>query len=73
MSCFERKVLLEGRKLTICGCREAVRWMVDPSGASSEAQSAPASTASRGFKAVEGAFEAAIGLDEPPAELAREL
>lgn len=53
-------------KLTVCG-REAVRWMLNPSGASaSEEQSAPASTASRGLRAVESAFEAAIGMDEPP-------
>ncbi|KAI0711860.1 hypothetical protein C8Q72DRAFT_790451 [Fomitopsis betulina] len=46
---------------------EAVRWMLNPSGASaSEEQSAPASTASRGLRAVESAFEAAIGMDEPP-------
>ncbi|KAH9927689.1 uncharacterized protein B0H18DRAFT_1003335 [Fomitopsis serialis] len=46
---------------------EAVGHLVDPSGASaSEAQSAPGATASRGFWAVESAFEAAVGMDEPP-------
>ncbi|KZT63252.1 hypothetical protein DAEQUDRAFT_719630 [Daedalea quercina L-15889] len=46
---------------------DAVKYMMDPSDASaSEAQSAAASTASRGFKAMEDAFEAAVGMDEPP-------
>ncbi|KAH9840585.1 uncharacterized protein C8Q71DRAFT_854469 [Rhodofomes roseus] len=49
---------------------EAVEYMVDPSGASaSEAQSAPGATASRGFRVMENAFQAAVGMDEPPTEV----
>jgi len=49
---------------------EAVQWLVDPTHASdAEAESAVTATATRGLKAVASAFEAAVGLDEPPAEI----
>ncbi|CCM02735.1 uncharacterized protein FIBRA_04842 [Fibroporia radiculosa] len=53
---------------------DAVKYVVDPSGAAaSDAESAPASTASRGFGVVQEALEAAVGLDEPPSALGREV
>ncbi|KAI0074891.1 hypothetical protein K474DRAFT_1709459 [Panus rudis PR-1116 ss-1] len=50
---------------------EAVSYLVDPSGAAaSESESAIGATATKGFKVVASAFEAAVGMDEPPVELA---
>jgi len=49
---------------------DAISHLVDPSGASSSAaESAPAATASKGIKAMGSAFEAVVGLDEPPSDL----
>jgi len=49
---------------------EAVQWLVNPTKASqAEADSAVTATASRGVRMVASAFEAAVGLDEPPTEM----
>ncbi|PCH34583.1 hypothetical protein WOLCODRAFT_133521 [Wolfiporia cocos MD-104 SS10] len=53
---------------------DAVKYIVNPSSpSSSAAENAPVSTASKGFKAMESAFEAMVGLDEPPSDLMREV
>ncbi|KAH8105310.1 hypothetical protein BXZ70DRAFT_517738 [Cristinia sonorae] len=49
---------------------DAVKFIVDPSGASSsEAANQPGATAAHAYQAVAAAFEAAVGLDEPPSEV----
>lgn len=53
-------------------CREAVNYLVDPTGASATDSSAAviSPVASKGFKAAAKAFEAVVGMEEPPSELA---
>ena len=47
------------------------QYLVDPSSAaSSESEQRPAATAKKGFRAMESAFEAVVGLDDPPNEMA---
>ena len=52
----------------VCRCREAVQYLVDPSGASQTHEQVGA-TATRAAEAVAAAFGAAVGMDEPPTEL----
>ncbi|KAH9946760.1 hypothetical protein B0H21DRAFT_693183 [Amylocystis lapponica] len=48
----------------------AARYLVDPSSAASvDAEGAPGATASRGYRAIASAFEAAVGMDDPPSEM----
>ncbi|TCD64801.1 hypothetical protein EIP91_003613 [Steccherinum ochraceum] len=48
---------------------DAVQYIVDPSGAaSSDAQTQVGATATRAMGAVASAFDAALGMDEPPAD-----
>lgn len=53
-------------------CREAVSYLVDPEGAaqSDAASVAPVAAATKGFKAAVMAFDAAVGMEEPPSEMA---
>ncbi|CAL1701837.1 unnamed protein product [Somion occarium] len=50
---------------------EAISYLVNPDGASaSEAESSVGASATKGFKFVASAVGAAVGMDEPPTEMA---
>ena len=50
--------------------RSVIKYLVDPTSAASEAEAIPTVVAEKGFKAAAKAFEAAVGMEEPPSELA---
>ena len=54
------------------GCSDAVQYLVDPEGASASdsAATAIAPVATKAVKGVHKAFEAVVGMDEPPSEMA---
>ena len=50
--------------------RDTVRYLVDPEGAAeSDASAAPIAAAAKGFNVAQKAFDAVVGMDEPPAEM----
>ena len=65
-------MLLRVRMFTHGTFRDAVRYLVDPEGAAeseSDASAAPIAAAAKGFNVAQKAFDAVVGMDEPPAEM----
>ena len=47
-----------------------MQYLVDPDGAAeSDASARPIAAATKGFTVAQKAFEAAVGMDEPPSEM----